>query len=185
MAFRTLPSRAMQDVGLAAWFGGTLSNAVSLNRAAGATDRDRDTGRVTNAGWAAWTPVNAVAIAVHVAGSVGVFWGNKGRVVGQQGVGAMSVTLTALTGAALAATAYSGVLGRKVAEHGDVPAESGTEPAPTTPPEVAQAQRQLKVLQWAIPALTGAMIVVTSWAGEQQRPTSVAAGVLRRLNPLS
>ncbi len=50
MAFQNLPSRVMQDVGLAAWFGGTLANAASLNRAAGATDRDRDTGRVTNAG---------------------------------------------------------------------------------------------------------------------------------------
>jgi hypothetical protein len=48
---------------------------------------------------------------------------------------------------------------------------------------VAKAQRQLKVLQWVIPALTGSMIVVTSWAGEQQRPTAVVTGVLRRLNP--
>ncbi len=183
MAFQNLPSRVMQDVGLAAWFGGSLANAVSLNRAAGATRQDRDTGRVTNVGWAAWTPVNAVAIGVHVVGSVGVFVGNKGRVAGQQGVGTMSVVLTALTGAAIAATAYSGVLGRKVAKHGDVPAESGTEPAPATPPEVATAQRQLKVLQWVIPALTGSMIVVTSWAGEQQRPTAVVTGVMRRLNP--
>ena len=72
-----------------------------------------------------------------------------------------------------------------MAEHGDLPAESGTEPTPATPSEVTRAQQRLKVLQWAIPALTGSMIVVTSWAGEQQRPSAVAAGVLQRLNPFS
>jgi hypothetical protein len=97
----------------------------------------------------------------------------------------MSAIKTVLTGAALGVTAYSRVLGRKVSEHTDVPVESGTEPAETTPPEVADAQRQLKALQWAVPALTGALVVVTAYAGEQQRPTAVKEGVLQRLNPLS
>ena len=34
MARNTL-SRSLHDVGLAAWFGGTLANAVALNPAAG------------------------------------------------------------------------------------------------------------------------------------------------------
>jgi hypothetical protein len=46
---------------------------------------------------------------------------------------------------------------------------------------VANAQRQLKALQWAVPAITGALIVVTAYAGEQQRPTAVKHGVLQRL----
>ena len=33
MAIQNFPSRSLHDLGLAAWFGGTLSNAVSLNRA--------------------------------------------------------------------------------------------------------------------------------------------------------
>ena len=36
MARNTL-SRSLHDVGLSAWFGGTLANAVSLNRTAAAT----------------------------------------------------------------------------------------------------------------------------------------------------
>ena len=67
----------------------------------------------------------------------------------------------------------------------DVPVASGTEPTETTPPDVAKAQQQLKALQWAVPAITGAMVVVTAYAGEQQRPTAVKEGVLQRLNPLS
>jgi hypothetical protein len=97
----------------------------------------------------------------------------------------MSVLKTVLTGAALGVTAYSRVLGRKVSEQPDVPVESGTAPTETTPPDVAKAQQQLKLLQWAVPAITGAMIVVTAYAGEQQRPTAVKAGILQRLNPLS
>jgi hypothetical protein len=185
VAFQNFPSRALHDVGLAAWFGGTLANAVSLNRAAGQTDRYSEAGRVANTGWDLWTPVNAAAIGMHLVGSVGQLMGNKGRVAGQKGVAGMSVLKTVLTGAALGVTGYSRVLGRKVSQQTDVPVASGTEPTETTPPDVAKAQQQLKALQWAIPAITGAMVVVTAYAGEQQRPTSVKAGILQRLNPFS
>jgi hypothetical protein len=180
-----IPSRILHDVGLSAWFGGTLANAVALNRAAGAASDASSTGRVANAGWNAWTPVNAVAIGAHLVGSVGQLRGNKERLFSQKGVGAMSVTNTLLTVAALGATAYSRVLGKKVAEQPDVPASSGTDPHPATPPEVAKAQQQLKALQWAIPAITGALVAVSAYAGEQQRPGAVKVGVLDRLNPLS
>jgi hypothetical protein len=185
VVLQNFPSRSLHDVGLAAWFGGTLANAVSLNRAAGETDRYSTAGRVTNAGWDAWTPVNAAAIGAHLVGAVGQLLGNRDRVAAQKGVAAMAVTKTVLTGAALGVTAYSRVLGRKVSQQTDVPVESGTDPAETTPPDVAKAQRQLKALQWAVPAITGAMIVVTAYAGEQQRPAAVKEGLLQRLNPLS
>jgi hypothetical protein len=98
-------------------------------------------------------------------------------------VGSMVLAKTALTAAALGATAYSRVLGKKVTEQVAVPAQSGTEPAPTTPRHVANAQRQLSALQWAVPALTGALVVVSSYAGEQQRATEVQKGLLGRLLP--
>jgi hypothetical protein len=71
-------------------------------------------------------------------------------------------------------------LGAKLAQYDGVPVEGGTEPAPATPPEAAAAQRQLQKLQWAIPALTGAVVVLTSVHGEQQRPDQQLAGFLRR-----
>lgn len=58
--------------------------------------------------------------------------------------------------AALGVTATSRFLGKKVSEKTDVPTASGTEPAPTSPDDVAAAQTQLALLQWAVPALTGA-----------------------------
>lgn len=78
-------------------------------------------------------------------------------------------------------TAYSRVLGKKVSARSDVPVASGTEPAPTTPEDVAAAQRQLAMLQWAVPALTGALVVVSAFAGEQQRASEVRRGLAGRL----
>ena len=176
-------SRSLHDVGLSAWFGGTLANAVSLNAAAAAAGDKHSTGAVANTGWDRWTPVNAAAIAAHLGGSVIQLVDNKGRISSQSGVGTMVVVKTALTAAALGATAYSRVLGRKVSQQTAVPAESGTTPSSTTPKPVADAQKQLSVLQWVIPALTGALVVVTSVAGEQQRPTAVKKGLVDRLTP--
>lgn len=182
MARNTL-SRSMHDIGLSAWFGGTLANAVALNPAAGEATSSPDRGAVANTGWNRWTPVNAAAIGLHVAGSVGQLAGNKGRVAGQSGVGSMVLAKTALTAAALGVTAYSRVLGRRVATEKEMPAQDGTTPDTGTPPAVANAQRQLTALQWAVPALTGALVTVSAFAGEQQRAGEVRSGVLQRLKP--
>jgi len=176
-------SRSLHDLGLSAWFGGTLANAVALNGASRQAGSTRSTGAVANVGWDRWTPMNAAAIGAHLAGSVGELAGNKSRLAGQQGVASMALTKTALTVAALGATAYSRLLGRKVSARTDVPAQDATTPAAGTPPEVASAQRKLSALQWAVPALTGALVVVSSFAGEQQRASEVKGGLLARLVP--
>lgn len=180
MARSTL-SRTLHDTGLAAWFGGSLMGAVGLNAAAGAVDDPKQAGRVANAGWDRWTPVNAAAIGALLVGSVGQLRSNADRVANQKGVASMSVVKTVLTVAAMGATGYSRLLGRKLSAAGDVPAEGGTTPAATTPPELASAQRRLTVMQWVIPASTGALLAVSSFAGEQQRVSEVAQGTGRKL----
>ncbi len=174
-------SRSLHDVGLSAWFGGTLANAVALNRAASEAGDASSTGKVANAGWDRWTPVNAAAIGAHIIGSIGQLSANRSRLQAQEGVASMAVTKTLVTAAALGATAYSRVLGQKVSNYDAVPAESGTAPSVATPPEAAKAQKQLAVLQWVVPALTGALVVISSYAGEQQRATEVHKGVAARL----
>ena len=172
--------RTMHDVGLAAWFGGSLMGAIGLNAAAGAVDEPAQRGRVANAGWDRWTPVNAAAIGAHLIGAAGLLAANRDRVANQEGVGASSVVKTALTGLALGVTAYSRVVGAKVSQAGDVKVASGAEPQSDTPEDVAGAQRQLSVLQWAIPAVTGLLIGVTALQGEQQRADEQAQGTLRK-----
>ena len=176
-------SRSLHDLGLATWFGGSLMGAVGLNGAAAQVEEPKQRLRVATAGWNRWTPVNLAGIAAHVAGGTVLLGANKGRVASQQGVAKATVVKTALTGAALAATAWSRALGAKLDEAGEVPVEGGTEPSGDTPEDVAKAQRQLKVLQWVIPALTGAVLVLNARMGEQQRPAQVTGGLLGRLRP--
>ncbi|HSY14899.1 MAG TPA: hypothetical protein VK816_02855 [Jatrophihabitantaceae bacterium] len=172
--------RSLHDIGLAAWFGGTLANAVALNAAAGAPRKGRDRGAVANTGWDRWTPVNAVAIGAHLIGGAGVLTTSKHRLTAQHGAATMTITKLALTGAALGATGYARLLGRRVAAQTDVAVSDGTTAAKSTPPEVAAAQRQLAVFQWAIPALTGAMLVVNPYA-EQQRANEAATDLAARI----
>ena len=176
-------SRSLHDLGLATWFGGSLMGAVGLNGAAADVEEPKQRLRVANAGWNRWTPVNLAGIAAHVAGGAVLLGANKGRVASQQGVTQATVVKTALTGAALAATAWSRALGAKLDQAGEVPVEGGTDPSGDTPEDVAKAQRQLKVLQWVIPALTGAVLVLNARMGEQQRPAQVTGGLLGRLRP--
>ena len=183
MAADNTVSRSLHDLGLATWFGGSLMGAVGLNGAAADVEEPKQRLRVATAGWNRWTPVNLAGIAAHVVGGAVLLGANTGRVASQQGVAQATVAKTALTGAALAATAWSRALGAKLDKAGEVPVEGSTEPGVATPDDVAKAQRQLKVLQWVIPALTGAMLVVNARMGEQQRPAQVSGGLLGRLRP--
>jgi hypothetical protein len=175
---RNTLSRSLHDLGLSAWFGGTLANAVALNAAA--SEAGGATGRVANEGWNRWTPVNALAIGAHLVGSVGQLRAHRARVAQQQGVAGMSALKTLLTAAALGVTAYSRALGQKVDSAGNPSAKSGTKPTKLTKAEVAAAMEQLDRLQWVVPALTGALVVVSSYAGEQQRASEVVKGVAEK-----
>ena len=179
MARNTL-SRTLHDVGLSAWFGGTLANAVALNAAAGEAGSDAATGRVANAGWDRWTPVNAAAIGAHLVGSVGQLRATSSGSPPSRASPACRRSRPWSTAAALGATAYSRVLGARVSAAGAVPAKRGTRPSRRTKvvqPDVAAAQQQLDTLQWVIPALTGVLVAISSYAGEQQRPGEVARGL--------
>jgi hypothetical protein len=176
-------ARSLHDLGLAAWFGGSLMGAVGVNGAAADVEEPTQRLRVANAGWNRWTPVNLAGIAAHLAGGAVLLTANKGRVATQQGVAQATFVKTALTVLALAATAWSRALGAKLNQAGEVPVEGGTDPGGDTPEDVAKAQQQLKFLQWGIPLLTGAILVVNARMGEQQRPTQVSGGVFRRLLP--
>ncbi|MEW2384396.1 hypothetical protein AB0873_20215 [Micromonospora sp. NPDC047707] len=184
MSERHTALRSMHDLGLAAWFGGSLMGAFGVN--GGATQISDSTQRlpVASAGWAKWTPVNAAAIGAHLAGAVGELVTESPRVAAQAGVGRTSGLKTALTVSALAVTGYSRLLGMKLEKAGNPPVDGTTEPNHSTPSNVAAAQRQMRVLQWAIPALTGALIVVTSYMGEQQKPGQVFRGMLGRAGTL-
>ena len=181
MTQRNTLAHALHDIGLAAWFGGSLMGAIGVNGAAADVDDPRQRARVANAGWARWTPFNAVAIGAHLIGGAQLLKANKGRIATQKGVLANTNVKMALTAGALGATGYARVLGKKMQNAGDIPVAGGTDSLSTTPPEVAKAQKQLSALQWAIPGLTGAMLASSSLHEEQQRPSQVLGGTLKSL----
>jgi hypothetical protein len=223
MSQRNTTVRAMHDVGLAAWFGGSLMGAVGLNGAAEAAGDDMTTAKIASKGWAKWTPVNAAAIGAHLVGAVGIAMANRQRIAGQRGVLASTIVKFVLTVAALAATAYARVLGKKIelassSQRGAAAQAGASNPAMaaqagSTTPETVQAgssnpgmaaqahsinpgstqadqhpiplekaQQQLRIVQWVIPALTGALEVMNALHGEQQRPEEQARGFLSKAN---
>jgi hypothetical protein len=156
--------------------------AVGLNGAAADIPAAHLRTSVAADGWKRWAPVSAAAIGAHIVGGWVIVKANKGRIAGQSGVTSATGLKTGLTVAALASTAASGVLGAKVGKAA-VPATGATEPSAETPPDIAKAQKALRAVQWATPLLTGAILIVSSRMGEQQRPGQVASGLVSRLLP--
>lgn len=180
MSRNTTFGHILHDVGLAAWFGGSLMGAVGLNGATSEVGDLNERARVASAGWARWTPVNALAIGAHLLGGWMLLQENRHRAMHQKGVTANTVVKTAATAAALGATAYARVLGERVIEAGNVPAAGGAKPHPATPSDVATAQQQLRALQWAVPALTGLLVGLGAQQSEQQRPSQIVKGVAQK-----
>ncbi|MER7498134.1 hypothetical protein ABT033_36785 [Streptomyces pharetrae] len=180
MSQRNTVMRSLHDIGLAAWFGGSLMGAVGLNGATrNAVKEPVLASRIASAGWAAWAPANAAAVTAHLVGGAGLLGANSARVAYQRGVGASTLVKTVLTGAALAATAYSRALGKKI-ELASSPDPEDRGAAADHPVELEQAQRHLAMLQWAVPALTAGVLVLNALHGEQQRPEEQRQGMLRR-----
>ncbi|MGW8066573.1 hypothetical protein ACVV2G_30910 [Streptomyces ziwulingensis] len=185
MSERNTVIRSLHDLGLAAWFGGSLMGAVGLNGAAqseGGAETSRD--RISSSGWAKWTPVNAAAIGAHLFGGGGLLAVNAHRVANQQGVGASTAVKTVVTAAALAATAYARVLGKKVELASSID-PGDAEQAEKHPIDLAKARRQLATVQWAVPALTGCLVVLNALHGEQQRPSEQIPGMWERTRSMT
>lgn len=180
MSERNTVIRSLHDLGLAAWFGGSLAGAVGINGAAADVPDPVLRLHVANAGWARWAPVNFVAIGAHLVGGAGLLIANSRRVQAQKGVAASTIVKAGLTAAALGVTAWSGALGAKLAKEGPAPVQGATEPSAETPPEVAKAQQQLKLTQWLIPGLTAAIGISNALHGEQQRPQEQASGFIAK-----
>lgn len=170
MSHRNTLIRSLHDLGLSAWFGGSLMGAVGLNGATGRAEDPTERLHLSSLGWKLWSPVAAVAIVAHAVGGGGLVLADRRRVAQQDGAGLNTAVKATITVAAAALTAYSGVLGARVEEHSHEGAEGATEPSPGASTTLADAQRRLRVVQWAIPALTGVLVVMAAQQGEQQRP---------------
>jgi hypothetical protein len=177
MSSRQTVFRSLHDLGLAAWFGGTLMGAVGLNGGTAKANDPTERLRLSSIGWAKWAPVQLAAIAVHGIGGAGLIVGNKGRLAIQPEARTNTVVKFGITCVVGLASLYSGLLGTRQGKHFREGAEGVTEADPTASKTLQSAQRQQKVLQWVLPVLTGVLVVLAAQQGEQQRP---AAGFFQR-----
>jgi hypothetical protein len=71
MPQRDTPVRSLHDIGLAAWFDGSLMGAVELNGAAATVKGPKERISVATTGWKHWAPVQmAPFVAVGIGGAV-------------------------------------------------------------------------------------------------------------------
>jgi hypothetical protein len=142
-------TRAAHDVGLAAWLGGSMFGKFAHNPSLEKISSHTERGSVSSAAWSGYNVVNALGL-----GAAAVGWGaarltearsdrlaGRERTLGRAKDGLMGAAV--LTG--IASAVQGARLGRQ-APDGAVPLESGTKPAPETPPEAARIQRSLGLL---------------------------------------
>ncbi|KGJ71646.1 hypothetical protein GY21_20755 [Cryobacterium roopkundense] len=178
MSSRNTLVRSLHDIGLAAWFGGSLMGAVGLNGAAAAANNPRERVALASVGWKRWAPVQLAALAAHGIGGAGLIAANKARLAGQPGARANTGVKLVLTLVSIGSSMYSGILGTRMAEHTNERSAGVTEPSSDTSAELASAQTQQRVLQWITPAVTFVLVILAAQQGEQQRPR---AGWLKSL----
>jgi hypothetical protein len=142
-------TRAAHDVGLAAWLGGAMFGKFALNPSLERISSRPERGSVSNAAWNGYNVINAAGL-----GAAALGWG-AARLTEAQPANlsgtekALSQAKDGLMATAVLTGLLNGVQGARLAKQapeGAVPIETGTKPAPETPPKAAKIQRSLDVL---------------------------------------
>ena len=121
--------RSLDDVGLAAWFGGSLMGAVGLNRAAASVRDPGERISVATVGWKHWAPIQLAALAAHGLGDAGLTVANKSRLDGQPEARTNTGVKLALILVAVGGSLYSGLLGARMTAHAVEDVTGTTEPS--------------------------------------------------------
>ncbi len=175
--------RIVHDLTGAAWFGGTLFGALSVDAASRKAPDPMTRLDVAEGAWTRWQRVSTPMILAHlIAGSV-LTVGNRKRLAGQRGAGRTTTAKAAVTGLALCSELTSRRLGRQLGTRSSDPVAGSTTPSGPTPEPTARVQKRLRTSQRATVALTAANVALTARMGEQQRPGQLVRGIVGRLNP--
>lgn len=166
MTFMSTAIRATHLVTNAAWFGGSLMGAVGLNPAAEQARTQRGEAEISGTGWEKWGPVQGASIGLHLLSGLGIVADNRRRTLVHPPTTAAVALKTALTGAALAASYGAYHYGQQLGDVRTGSDDSGDQPVRTSAREL---ESKLLWLQWAVPATTGALLVLDAYLGEQQR----------------
>ena len=152
--------KVAHNLGMSAWFGGTLFGQVSLNPTVSSISDRNERGRVLNEAWARFQAVNLPAAVSTLLG-----WRLGGvRKDAELRAPGLTRAKDLLLGGAAVNTIVSAALGATVASRsskGFTPVRSGNTPAPETPPGAAGALRLLRFFSNGSVALLAASVIVS------------------------
>jgi hypothetical protein len=180
-------TRAAHDLGLATWFGGSMFGKFAHNPSVKAISDRRERGRVVNAAWNGYNLLNAVGLGAAAVGWAGARFTEANPAQMSTTENVLSFAKDGLMAGAVVTGIANGVQCARLARvdpDGAVPVETGTKPAPETPPEAAGIQRSLDVLGNVNVGVGAALIAVNAVLAQvnYSRPTARRA-LLRRSNP--
>jgi hypothetical protein len=142
-------AQATHDVGLAAWLGGAMFGKFAHNPSVALISSPPERGKVSNAAWNGYNAVNALglgsAAAAYTAARLTEL--QPGNLTAREKP--LATGMDVLMGGAVITGIANGALGAMLARQapdGAVPMETGTKPAPETPPKAARLQRAIGVL---------------------------------------
>lgn len=171
--------RTLHNLGLAAWFGGTLFGQVALNPTVSRISDKGERRRVLNESWARYNAVNTLAVISTVgAWKLGGLEEDAKLVPGGGGLVGLK---NLLLGGALVNSVASAALGARIASQssrGDTPVDSGTEPAPE---KAARAQRLIGFFGSGSLAALAAAIALSAALEARAAAGATSRGVLSRL----
>jgi hypothetical protein len=145
----TYAGRAAHDVGLAAWLGGAMYGKFAHNPSLKRISVHSERGAVANAAWNGYNTINIAGLS-----AAALVWGVS-RVTETADLNLtsteekLSQAQDVLMGVSVLTGVLSAVQGARLAKQGPdgaVPVETGTVPAPETPPAAAKIQRSLGLL---------------------------------------
>ena len=142
-------TRAAHDVGLAAWLGGAMFGKFAHNPALRRISSRPERGAVANAAWNGYNVVNMLGLGAAAAGWAAARATETRPDKLSPPERRLSLAKDGLMAASVATGIINGIQGArlaKLAPDGAVPVETGTEPAPETPPQAAKIQKSLGVL---------------------------------------
>lgn len=144
MATLSTTAWVLHDLGLAADFGGNLFGQIAMEPAVKTIHSKRERGEVTHAAWNRYKYVNGVALAAMAGSWIIGRTMLSGNEVGRH-ARRLTIVKDVLVGGALLTGAATIVIGRLLdrASNGAPAIETGSEPAPETPPKVARLQKMV------------------------------------------
>lgn len=182
-------AQAVHDLGAALWFGGAVMGVAGVNKSGNDLRDGLDKVEVANSAWSRFAPVEWAGIAAVLGAGAQLTRASKGRLALQDGWLRAGGTKAAVAVAGAGATAYAAYTGQKIGKLAkqtgpSLDAKDASTPTASTPAELASWQKKQRAVQYLVPALSGANIVLNSYLTQTYRPGALAKGFVRRLLPL-